>query len=85
VYYRRSSEYNLPTPAGPSLVLDSGEQALRCLISGGTPLDELALLIEMIFSSEKATGMVGCLRGSDAQIFIDVVGEVRYHSHISEE
>jgi len=70
----------IPQPPGatdqssePSLVPDAGEQALRCLISDTIPKGKLALFIELIFSSKKATDTVSCLQGSDAQAFVDVV------------
>jgi len=66
--------------AEPSLVPDAGEQALRCLISDTIPKGKLALFIKLIFSSKKATDAVSCLRGSDAQAFVDVVDGVCYHS-----
>ena len=67
---------NLPAPAKPSLVL------LLCLISGAVPQGERASLIEATFSGRKVTEMVRCLRGCDAQTFIDVVDEVRYRSSL---
>ena len=69
-------------PSEPSLVLDSGERALQRLISNDIPQDELASLIETIFSSRNAINMVGRLGECDAQTFVDVVYEVRYHSSI---
>jgi hypothetical protein len=71
--------YNLPAPAEPSLVL------LLCLISGAIPQDERTLLIEAIFLCRKVSDMVRRLRGSDAQIFIDVVDEVRYRCSVPEK
>ena len=71
--------YDLPAPAEPSLVL------LLCLISGAIPQDERTSLIEAIFLCRKVSGMVRRLRGSDAQIFIDVVDEVRYRCSVPEK
>ena len=65
--------------------LDSGEQALQCLINSAISLGELSSLIESIFSSEKTTNMVGCLQGSGTQTFVNVVDEVRYCSFIPGE
>ena len=85
------AESSLPVPPPPgdigqpselSLVLDSAERALQRLISGTIPQGELASPIETIFSSERATDIVGCLGEGDAQTFIDVVYEVGYHSFI---
>jgi hypothetical protein len=73
------SGYNPPTPTEPSFVL------LLCLISGAVPQGERASLIEAIFSTGKATGMVHYLRRSDAQTFIDIVDEVRFHSSVPEQ
>ena len=73
-----------PTPA-PSLISDSGKQALQHLISRAVPEGELISLIEKIFSSGKVSDIVGCLGGDDAQTFIDSMDEVRPHvSHLPE-
>ena len=74
---RRSSGDDLPTLAGSPPVLGP-EEALRCLISGAIPQGQLPSLIETVFSDEKATDMVGCLRGSDVQAFIDAIYNVCY-------
>jgi hypothetical protein len=66
--------YNLPPPVEPSLVL------LLCLTSGAVAQGDRASLIEAILLSGKVSDMVRCLRGSDAQTFIDVVDEVHYPS-----
>jgi hypothetical protein len=71
-----SNGCDLPAPAKPSLVL------LLCLISGAVPQSERASLIEATFSNRKVTKMVRCLRGNDAQTFIDVVDEVCYRSSL---
>ena len=68
---------SFPAPAGPPASPDSSERALQRLISGAVSLDELSSLIESIFSSENATGMVRCLQGINAQTFVDMVDEVR--------
>jgi hypothetical protein len=47
------------------------------LIGGTTPQGEFASLIKVVFSSGKAIDMVGCLKESDAQAFVDVMNEVR--------
>ena len=65
--------------------LSSDRRALNRLISGPLPQDELASLIETVFSSREAIGLAGYLQESDAQNFIDVVHEVRFHSPIPEE
>jgi len=74
---RRSSGDDLPRLTRSPPVLGP-EEALRCLISGAIPRDKLPSLIEVVFSDEKATDMVGCLRGSDVQAFIDAIYRVCY-------
>ncbi|KAF9645270.1 kinase-like protein [Thelephora ganbajun] len=71
----QSSAYSPPAPAEPFLVHDTGERALRCLISGAIPQGEQTSLIETVLSSGKATDMVGHLRENDAQSFVDVISE----------
>jgi len=56
------------------------DQALQRLISRTVPRDELAPLIEEIFSRGNATEMVGRLRECDAQNFVDAIDEVRYRT-----
>jgi len=74
---RQSSGGDLPTLAGSPPALDPKE-ALRYLISGAIPQDDLPSLIETVFSNEKATDMVGCLQGSDVQTLIDTIYKVCY-------
>jgi hypothetical protein len=45
------------------------------LISGTAPQDELASLVETVFSNERVTDMVD-LQGSDVQTCIDVIDAV---------
>ena len=70
----------IPPPFNPSpdtpTVLDPYNQAWDRLISCSAPQDELASLIETIYSSGKATDMVDRLRGDDIQAFINVTDEV---------
>ena len=70
-------------PSQPSLTLDSGERALQRLIDGVLPQDERAMVIDSIFSSQRATDMAIGLQERDAQTSIDAIHEVRYHSFIS--
>jgi hypothetical protein len=65
----------VPTP-NPPIILDSYDQAWQRFISGAAPRDELASLMETIFSSEKATNMADRLQGSDVQTCIDVIDMV---------
>jgi len=51
------------------------EQILQRLVSHEASQDELPSLIETIVSNMKAGDIVECLRGSDAQTFIDVIDE----------
>ena len=69
----------LPIP-GPSLVLDSDKRALQRLISRAAPDDEFVSLINAVFSSRKASNIVGCLGENDAQPFIDTMDEVCHHA-----
>ena len=64
---------------GPSITIDSEEQALQRLITRAVPRDEFPSLIETIFSGKK-TDVVDRLSGSDAQAFIDIIDEVRHHT-----
>ena len=67
----------------PSIDIDSQEQAWQRLITGAVPPDELPSLIETILSGKKAD-IVGRLKRSDAQAFIDMIDEVRQTLIISE-
>jgi hypothetical protein len=58
-------------------IFDSRGRALRRLASGTVPQDELPSLIESIVSNVKPTDIVELLPESDAQMFIDVIDEVR--------
>ena len=70
-----------PSPIpGPSLVLDSDKRALQRLISRAGPEDEFGSLINAVFSTRKASDIVGCLGENDAQPFIDTVDEVCNHA-----
>jgi len=63
----------------PAKSLPSDERALHRLISGPRPQSELASLIEAVFSSREAIGLADSLQESEAQAFIDVLHEVRFH------
>ena len=80
VFDRQSSGRTIQTPVEPPTGPDPGEQALQCLISGTTTRDEFPSLIQAVSLSAKAIEMIGCLRGSEAQAFIDVINEVRCHT-----
>lgn len=60
----------------PILISDSDKRALQRLVSSSISQDELSSLIETVVSNTKAANIVQCLRGSDAQIFIDVIDQV---------
>ena len=62
-------------PPGPPLLLDSGEPASQYLISRNIPGDGLVSLVEAIFSSRRATDLIGGPTGRDAQTSIDVMNE----------
>jgi hypothetical protein len=66
-------------PSDPSITLDPYDQAWQRLISGVVPQDELAFLIDTIFSNEKVANMVDGLQGNDIQTFIDVIDTVWHH------
>ena len=63
----------------PTLVLNFVRPALRRLIGRAVPRDELISLIEAIFSKGRVSDIIGCVEGSDAQTFIDIMDEVGYH------
>ena len=67
-------------PPEPLVIIDSRKQAWQRLVGRTAPQDELPSLIEAIFSGRKATEMVDCLRGDDAQVFIDIIDGVRHHA-----
>jgi hypothetical protein len=60
-----------------TLTLDPGTLALRRLVSCTVPQDELPSLIITIVSNVKAANIVESLEGGDAQIFIDIMDQVR--------
>jgi len=62
------SESDAPSP--------SYDQAWERLISGTVPQDELAPLIETVFSNGDVASMADSLQGNDAQTFIDVIDMV---------
>ena len=62
------------------ITLDSYDQAWQRLIGGAVPQDELASLIETVFSNEKVTNMADCLQGNEVQTFIDVMDAVWRHA-----
>jgi hypothetical protein len=63
-------------PPDLSVTLDHYDQAWQRLIGGAVPQDELASLIETIFSSEKVSDRVNRLQGNDVQTFIDALDAV---------
>ena len=73
----------LPLPQGDTnhdsespLILASGKQALQRLVTDTVPRDELPCLIETIVTNMKATEIIQCLQGCDAQMFIDMIDQV---------
>ena len=73
---------DMDLPPDPPIVPDSRDQTLQLLISRAVPQNELASLIETIFSN-KVADVVGRLQGSDAQTFIDVIDEVWRYALLS--
>lgn len=59
--------------------------AWKRLIGRFLTRDERVPLIKTIFSDRDEVEAVKCLRGDDAQSFVDVVDEVLLRSFISEE
>lgn len=70
------STQHLPDPPIP---VGSQEQVWRRLIARTVPRDELPSTIEAILS-ERETNVIDLLTGGDAQAFIDIMDEVRYHT-----
>ena len=67
-------------PPEPPVISDPDKQALQRLVSRAVPQDELPSVIGSIFSNMKTTDIVGCLQQSDAQCFIDMIDQARYHT-----
>ena len=67
----------------PSTVLDPHNQAFQRLIDPAVPQSEVASLVEIVFSNRKVADLARHLRGSEAQVFIDVIDEVRHHTRPS--
>ena len=67
-------------PSKQPLISDSDRRALQRLVSRTVSQDELRSTIEMIVSNVKAADIAGCLQGSDARAFIDVIDKVCYHA-----
>ena len=67
-------------PTEPSLISTPEKQALQRLVSRSAPQDELPSVIETVVSNVKAVDIVNCLKGDDAQTFIDVIDEVCHHT-----
>ena len=68
-------ETSSTSQALPSYLIDA-EGALRRLMDGAVPPDELSFLIETVVSNLKAAKIVQFLQGSDAQTFIDMLDRV---------
>ena len=71
-------------PPDLSTVPDSHDQTLQRLVSRAVSQNELASLVETVFSNKKVTDTVDRLQGSDIQTFIDVIDEVRHRTHPSQ-
>ena len=69
---------------GPSIAIDSQEQAWQRLITRAVPHHELPSLIETVFSGRE-TDVADRLKRSDAQAFIDIIDEVYRLLFIPEE
>lgn len=80
-------EKPLPLPSGDgnqssklALIPDSDKRILQRLVRREVSRDELPSLIETIVSNMKAADIVECLKGNDAQIFIDVMDKVSHQT-----
>ena len=67
-------------PSEPALIPDFDKRILQRLVSPEVSKDELPPLIATIVSNMKASDIVECLKGNDAQVFIDVIDEVCYQA-----
>ena len=67
-------------PSEPTLIPDSDKRNFQRLVGGEFSQDELPSLIETVVSNMRAADIVRCLKGSDAQIFIDVIDKVCNHA-----
>jgi hypothetical protein len=64
---------------GPFILVDSDARACKRLISRNFISHEIIPLIAATFTSQDEVKAIGCLRGDDAQNFIDVIHDVRIH------
>jgi len=62
---------------GLSFFLNFGAPALQCLINRAFTLHELPSLIKAVLLNTDADGMIRRFCVDDAQVFIDVIYEVR--------
>ena len=56
------------------------DQGWKRLINDAVPQNELASLVETVFSKENITDLVDLLQGEHVQIFIDVIDTVWHHA-----
>ena len=61
----------------PPVFPKPAERNLQRLVGRAAQEEEIPFLLETVVSSMKVAGIVECLRGRDAQTFVDVVDEVR--------
>ena len=62
------------------IIPHSDDQAWQRLISNAVPQDELASLIETVFSKENAPDLVDSLQREHVQTFVNVIDAVRDHA-----
>ena len=55
----------------------SPDKTWQRLISNAVPQDELASLVETVFSKKKIANLVDSLQGEHVQTFIDIIDTVR--------
>ena len=63
----------------------SPDQTWQHLINNAVPQDELASLVETVFSKKNIVNLVDSLQREHVQTFIDVIDTVQYHSLLSPE
>jgi len=72
--------YDPAQDTNPPADTNSYDQAWERLISCVVPQNELAPLLETVFSDEKVHDVVDRLQGDKVQTFIDVIDAVRHHA-----
>jgi hypothetical protein len=75
-----------PVPlSDPPITPDPYDRAWERLISSVVPQNELASLLDTIFSNDKVANTVRSLQGNEVQTFIDVIDTVCHHALLTPE